>query len=159
MRQTTLARRRGGLFIDALTQLQVDERADMTPTQIINRYAARIPKAVRSRRRTPGLVRRRAMPIRQLVGDYEEVWTLGSLTDAILPRDPWTHGTDTGPPTAAPPVPPPDHDGQIVADVVTDWAARHGQPFELPLSGPAGGRQTHGRGGPYLEMDAVEFCR
>ena len=159
VRQTALARRRGGVFIDALTQLQVDERADMAPTQIIDRFAARAPKAVRSRRRTPGLVRRRTMPIRQLVGDYEEVWTLGYLIDVILTRDPWMHRIDIVRATGAAHLLTPDHDGQIVADVVTDWAARHGQPFELNLLGPAGGRQTRGRGGPCLEMDAVEFCR
>ena len=159
MRQVALARRRGGVFIDALTHLQVDRRADMAPTQIIDRFAARAPKAVRSRRRTPGLLRRRAMPIRQLVGDYEEIWTLGYLIDVILTRDPWMHRIDIVRATGAAHVLTPDHDGQIVADVVTDWAARHGQPFELHLSGPAGGRQTRGRGGPRIEMDAVEFCR
>jgi uncharacterized protein (TIGR03083 family) len=159
MRQTTLARRRGGVFIDALTQLQVDERADMAPAQIIDRFAERAPKAVRSRRRTPGLVRRRAMPIRQLVADHEEVWTLGYLLDVILTRDPWMHRIDIVRATGAAHVLTPDHDGEIVADVVTDWAARHGQPFELQLSGPAGGRRTRGRGGPHIEMDAVDFCR
>jgi uncharacterized protein (TIGR03083 family) len=159
MRQTTLARRRGGVFIDALTQLQVDERADMAPAQIIDRFAERAPKAVRSRRRTPGLVRRRAMPIRQLVADHEEVWTLGYLLDVILTRDPWMHRIDIVRATGAAHVLTPDHDGEIVADVVTDWAARHGQPFELQLSGPAGGRRTRGRGGRHIEMDAVDFCR
>jgi uncharacterized protein (TIGR03083 family) len=159
IRQMTLARRGGDVFIDALTQLQVDERADMTPAQIIDRFAARVPKAVRSRRRTPGLVRRRAVPVRQLVGDHEEVWTLGYLIDVILTRDPWMHRIDIVRATGARHVLTRDHDGQIVADVVTDWAARHGQRFELHLSGPAGGRWTRGGGGPRIEMDAVDFCR
>ena len=159
IRQITLARRRGGVYIDALTQLQVDERADMMPTQIIDRLAARAPKALRSRRRMPGLVRRCAMPVRQLVGNREEVWTLGYLVDVILTRDPWMHRIDIVRATGAAHVLTPDHDGQIIADVVTEWAARHGQPFELHLSGPAGGRRTVDRGGPRIEMDAVDFCR
>jgi uncharacterized protein (TIGR03083 family) len=159
IRQITLARRRGGVYIDALTQLQVDERADMMPTQIIDRFAARAPKALRSRRRMPGLVRRRAMPVRQLVGNREEVWTLGYLVDVILTRDPWMHRIDIVRATGAAHVLTPDHDGQIIADVVTEWAARHGQPFELHLSGLAGGRRTVDRGGPRIEMDAVDFCR
>jgi uncharacterized protein (TIGR03083 family) len=159
IRQITLARRRGGVYIDALTQLQVDERADMMPTQIIDRFAARAPKALRSRRRMPGLVRRCAMPVRQLVGNREEVWTLGYLVDVILTRDPWMHRIDIVRATGAAHVLTPDHDGQIIADVVTEWAARHGQPFELHLSGPAGGRRTVDRGGPRIEMDAVDFCR
>ena len=159
LRQMTLARRRGGGYIDALTQLQVDERADTTPTQIVDRLAARAPKAVRGRRRMPGVVRRRAMPVRQLVGDREEVWTLGYLVDVILTRDPWMHRIDIVRATGAAHVLTPEHDGQIVAGVVTEWATRHGQPFELHLAGPAGGRWTLGRGGPHIEVAAVDFCR
>jgi hypothetical protein len=99
------------------------------------------------------------MPVRQLVGEHEEVWTLGYLIDIILTRDPWMHRIDIARATGAAHVHTPDHDGRIVADVVTEWAARHGQPFELHLSGPAGGHRTVGRGGPHVEMDAVEFCR
>jgi hypothetical protein len=50
-----------------------------------------------------------------------------------------------------------DHDGVLVDDVVHEWAERHGEPFTLHLTGPAGG--TWGSGGPKLEFDAVEFCR
>ena len=51
----------------------------------------------------------------------------------------------------------PDHDGAIVADVVAEWAQRHGQPYRLTLTGPAGG--DWGTGGQAIEMDAVQFCR
>ena len=53
----------------------------------------------------------------------------------------------------------PGHDGRIVADVVAEWAGRHGQPFTLRLDGPAGGTFTEGTGGPDYELDAIEFCR
>jgi len=43
----------GGVYIDALTQLQVDERADWTPERITARFAARGPKSAVGRRRTP----------------------------------------------------------------------------------------------------------
>jgi len=52
-----------------------------------------------------------------------------------------------------------DHDGRIVADIVAEWARRHGRPFTLLLTGPAGGSYVQGAGGPDLELDAVEFCR
>jgi hypothetical protein len=52
-----------------------------------------------------------------------------------------------------------EHDGRIVADVVAEWARRHGQPFTLTLTGPAGGTFRSGDGGEVLELDAVEFCR
>lgn len=53
----------------------------------------------------------------------------------------------------------PDHDGVIVADVVQEWARRHGQPFRLALTGPAGGTWASGDGGEEIEMDAADFCR
>ena len=41
VRQQRKATRAGGVYIDALTQLQVDERADWTPERITARFAAR----------------------------------------------------------------------------------------------------------------------
>ena len=158
-RQMKLARGRGGAFIDALTGLQVDERRDMTPEQIIARFAVRAPKAARGRRRTPGFIRRRAMPVPQAVGGRDEAWTIGFLVDTILTRDPWMHRADICRATGADHVLTADHDGVLVADVVAEWAARHGQPYTLRLTGPAGGSWQAGDGGPLIESDAVEFCR
>lgn len=52
-----------------------------------------------------------------------------------------------------------EHDGVLVADVVTEWAGRHGQPCTVRLSGPAGGRWAFGSGGTDVSEDAVDFCR
>lgn len=150
---------RGGPFIDALTGLQVDERADWTPERIVDRFAARIPKAVKSRRRAPGLVRRRTLPVPQDVNGRTESWTVGFLIDVILTRDPWAHRIDIVRATGAQHVLTADHDGVIVADIVAEWAARHGQPYRLRLAGPAGGEWSRGSGGPQIEMDAADFCR
>jgi hypothetical protein len=54
------------------------------------------------------------------------------------------------------------HDGRIVADVVAEWARRHGKPFMLDLTGPAGGTYSHAPDHPgteHLSLDAVDFCR
>lgn len=158
-RQLRLARRRGGLFIDALTSLQVEEFQHLTPEQITARFAARAPKAARARRRAPAFIRRRTMPDLQQFDGHEEAWTLGYLIDIILTRDPWMHRVDIIRATGAGHVLTADHDGVIVADVVAEWAARHGQPYTLHLTGPAGGSWTGGDGGPPVETDAVEFCR
>jgi uncharacterized protein (TIGR03083 family) len=154
-RQFKLARSRGGVFIDALTALQVDERAGMTPAQITDRFAARGPKAARARRRAPGVIRRR----RLTVGGPDEAWTTGYLIDVILTRDPWMHRADIARATGAHHVLTAEHDGVIVADVAAEWAARHGQPYTLHLTGPAGGSWASGEGGPLIETDAVDFCR
>ena len=149
----------GGLFIDALTGVQVDERADWAPQQIIDRFAARAPKAGNGRKRAPGFIRRKQLPVLQDVDGAEEAWTFGYLIDVILTRDPWMHRIDIARATGADLVLTPDHDGVLVADVVAEWGARHGQPYELHLTGPAGGNWSHGTGGPEINMDAVEFCR
>ena len=47
----------------------------------------------------------------------------------------------------------------IVADVVAEWADRHGKDFTLTLTGPAGGSWKNGENGPVLTLDAVDFCR
>jgi uncharacterized protein (TIGR03083 family) len=158
-RQARLAHERGGVFIDALTALQVDERVGMTPGQIIDRFAARASAAARARRRTPGLIRRRTLPLTPQVGDHEETWTVGYLIDVILTRDPWMHRSDIARASGADHVLTADHDGVLVADIVAEWAARHGQPHTLRLAGPAGGIWRSGEGGPYIELDAIEFCR
>jgi hypothetical protein len=51
------------------------------------------------------------------------------------------------------------HDGRLVADIVAEWAALHGEPFELTLQGPAGARFASGSGGENLTLDAIEFIR
>jgi uncharacterized protein (TIGR03083 family) len=158
-RQMKLAHSRGGVIIDALTGLQVDERQHMTPEQIIARFAARAPKAASGRRRTPGFIRRRTMSERQSVDGIDETWTIGFLVDIILTRDPWMHRIDICRATGADHVLTAEHDGVLVADVVAEWAARHGQPCTLRLTGPAGGSWNTGDGGPLIETDAIEFCR
>jgi uncharacterized protein (TIGR03083 family) len=157
-RQNKLARARGGLFIDALTALQVEERAGMTPAQISGRFAARAPKAARGRRRAPAFIRRRVMSGVQVDG-HDEEWRIGYLIDVILTRDPWMHRADIARATGAELVLTAGHDAVIVADVVAEWAERHGQPYTLRLTGPAGGSWTGGDGGPLVESDAIEFCR
>lgn len=158
-RQVKLAEKRGGVFIDALTAVQVEERADMTPNEIITRFAVTGPKAARGRKRTPWFVRRMRMPQPQQVGGREESWTLGYLIDVILTRDPWMHRIDITDATGATQVLTAEHDGVIVDDVVREWAGRHGQPFSLRLTGPAGGSWSEGTGGPQLELSATQFCR
>ena len=159
-RQQKTARQRGGEFIDALTAVQVEQRQSLSPNQLVERFAAVAPKAARARRRTPGLLRRRAMPEPQPIGDgNHELWTFGYLLDIILTRDPWMHRTDISQATGRPMHLTADHDGVLVADVVHEWADRHGQPYSLTLTGPAGGQWSAGAGGSTLEMDAVDFCR
>jgi uncharacterized cupin superfamily protein len=77
----------------------------------------------------------------------------------ILTRDTWMHRLDLARATGRDPVHTADHDGVIVADVVAEWARRHGQPYRLELTGPAGGSWSCGTGGEEIVMDAADFCR
>jgi uncharacterized protein (TIGR03083 family) len=158
-RQQKAAGRRGGVFIHALTALQVEEHAALSLGEVARRLRVVAPKAARSRRRVPGLVRGRRMPISQPVGGHDEDWTIGFLVDTILTRDVWMHRMDLCLALDRTPLLTPEHDGVLVADVVQEWALRHGQPCQVRLSGPAGGTWAFGSGGPAVELDAVEFCR
>jgi uncharacterized protein (TIGR03083 family) len=163
LRQQRLARRvlgqAGGAYIDALTQLQVDERAGWTPDRITRRYRARAPKAVTGRRRAPSFVRHRTMPQLFDINGAQEPWTFGYLIDIILTRDPWMHRLDISRATGAPLHLSADHDGVVVADIVAEWSGRHGKDFVLTLTGPAGGTWAAGENGPAITLDAIDFCR
>jgi uncharacterized protein (TIGR03083 family) len=159
MRQNMKAMRRGGVMIDALTGLQVEERVAMGPQQIIDRYAEVAPRAAAGRRRLAGLMGWAPMPVTMPLNGAEERWVFGFIHDTILTRDTWMHRVDTAQATGRELVLTADHDGVIVADVVAEWAGRHGGAYVLRLTGPAGGTWSAGSGGPELELDAVEFCR
>jgi uncharacterized protein (TIGR03083 family) len=143
--------------IDFLTALQVRRNAGLTPAELVRRWRELAPKAVRGRRRLPGLLHGRTMPEAQLVGGRLERWTIGYLVDVIFTRDPFMHRLDICAAAGLDPQPTAEHDGRLVDDIVREWADRHGQPCTLHLSGPAGG--TWGSGGERITRDALEFCR
>jgi uncharacterized protein (TIGR03083 family) len=156
------AKRDGGLFIDALTAQQVREHVHLSPAEVIDALARMGPAAARSRRQTPAVARRFASAGQQAIeatGSIVEPWSMGYLTDVILTRDPWMHRSDIAEATGLEMELSLDHDGVLIADAATEWAARHGQPCTLRLTGPAGGNWTWGSGGPTIELDAVEFAR
>jgi uncharacterized protein (TIGR03083 family) len=159
VRQQRASMRAGGDPLEALTALQVRERRTWTPAEIVERFALRAPKAVAGRRRVPAFLRGRRLPGNQRVNGADEPWTVGYLSDIILTRDPWMHRIDISRATGRPLHLTADHDGVIVADVVAEWAARHGKDFTLTLDGPAGGTWTVGANGPALKFETIEFCR
>lgn len=143
--------------IDGMTEVQVAERSHLTVPQLLDGLATMAPRAARARRRLPAPLR--WLPTPQEVNGVKETWRLGYLFDVMLTRDTWMHRIDVARATNRPLVLTADHDGRIVADVVAEWARRHGQPFRLTLDGPAGGRFASGDGGEEITIDAVQFCR
>jgi len=154
---TKAAKRSGGPMIDALTAKQVADHADLSTSELISKVDSVGPRAARWRATRPALFRR--MPMKEEVGGEQETWRIGYLLDVILTRDPWMHRVDTARATGRQMELTSEHDGRIIADVVAEWARRHGMPFTLTLTGPAGGEYVSGLSGEHIMIDAVEFCR
>ncbi len=150
-------KRSGGAMIDAMTATQVRERAHLTTSELIDRFVAVAPRALRARRRVPAPIRS-AVRLKQDPPFDTERWQYGFLVDTVFTRDPWIHRLDISRAIDREMVLTPDHDGRIVADVVAEWARRHGKPFSLILTGPAGGQWQSGDGGEHIEIDALDFC-
>jgi uncharacterized protein (TIGR03083 family) len=158
LRQDRIARKAGGSYIDALTDLQVREQADVDTDALLDRFADVGPRAAKARATMPRLLRRMPLRVPQIVGDHLERWSNAYLVDVILTRDTWMHRMDITRAVDDAPELSADHDGHIVADVVDEWSERHQQPYRLELTGPAGGVFAHGDA-PVIVMDAVDFCR
>ena len=143
--------------IDGMTEVQVRERMHLGPDELVERLADIAPRAARARKRLPGPLRR--MPMKVEIEKVMEKWSFGYLFDTIMTRDTWMHRVDISRATGHPLELTADHDGRIVADVVVEWARRHGRSFTLTLFGPAGGTFSGGEAGEEISIDAVEFCR
>ena len=154
---TKSAKQAGGPMIDALTAKQVADHAPLSTAELIAKVDDVGPRAARWRATRPALFRK--MPMKEEVGGQQETWRMGYLLDTILTRDPWMHRVDIARATGREIELTPEHDGRLIADVVAEWARRHGKPFTLTLTGPAGKEYTSGENGEHITIDAVEFCR
>jgi uncharacterized protein (TIGR03083 family) len=152
-----LAARDNTLRIDALTGLQVAEHAGLSTEEVRAALHDAAPRGLAARRNLPPAVA--SAPYDPEIPG-EPMWTLGHLFDVIHTRDPWLHRVDIARATGRELQVTRDHDGRIIENVVAEWAAKHGQPFRLDLTGPAGGVFTApGGGAEDIRLDAVEFCR
>jgi uncharacterized protein (TIGR03083 family) len=159
MRGAKARERPGQQGVDALTAFQVEERQHLGSEELRAELHRVCPRGAKGRRLIPGFVRRRRSPGTEVVNGVPERWSIGYATDVILTRDAWMHRLDLARATGRDPVLTTDHDGIIVADIVAEWGRRHGRPYRLELTGPAGGRWSSGTGGQEIVMDAADFCR
>ena len=142
-------------WVDGLNELQIRERAHLSNAELVAQLAAVGPKAVKGRWRTPPPMRYLPLPFGPPVG-----WVpLKYLLDVGFTRDVWAHRIDLAAATGRDMNPTAEHDGRLVADIVAEWASIHGEPFELVLEGPAGGKFSQGVGGERVDIDAIEFIR
>jgi uncharacterized protein (TIGR03083 family) len=142
-------------WVDGLNELQIRERNHLSNDEVAAQVQSVGPKAVKGRWGTPPPMRYLPIPFGPPVG-----WKpLKYLLDVGFTRDVWAHRIDIHAVINRPMNLTADHDGRLVADIVTEWAAIHGEPFELVLGGPAGGKFTQGVDGERVEIDAIEFIR
>jgi uncharacterized protein (TIGR03083 family) len=144
-----------GDLVDKMNAVQVAERAGRTPVQLVEDLVSSGRRTVASRSRIPGPVRALRLPFGPPLG----VRPLGYLMGRIYTRDAWMHRMDICRATGRDPDLTADHDGRLVDDVVQEWAATHGSPYSLRLTGPAGGSWSTAGAEEELVLDAVDLCR
>lgn len=150
----------GHHWVDGLNEAQLRARAGMTPEQVPDEWQRHSAAALKARRRMPAPVRAlKLLPIGTGLGVHIGWQPLGYLFDIGFTRDVWMHRVDIAHAAGVEPEVTAEHDGRLIADILREWASRHGQPFDLTLTGPAGGRYVAGQGGEPQSVDAVEFVR
>jgi uncharacterized protein (TIGR03083 family) len=142
-------------WVDGMNELQIRERTHLTDDEVVAQLSVVGPKAVKGRWGTPPPARYLPIPFGPPIG-----WTsLKYLLDVGFTRDVWAHRIDLHAAIGRPMHLSADHDGRLVADIVLEWAAIHGEPFELTLEGEAGGTFSQGTGGENVTIDAIDFVR
>jgi uncharacterized protein (TIGR03083 family) len=150
--QVRAGRRTGLRAPDSFNDVQVRERADRSPAELIAELRATAPRTVQTRRRLP-------RPLRRVPMSVVDGRSLDWLQTVVLTRDAWMHRIDITRATDTHLLLTADHDGRMIADIVADWAGQHGEPYDVLLTGPAGGRFAAGSGAEPCEFDAIEFAR
>ena len=150
-----------GNALDATNHLQVSDHLGLGPAELIEQLEVIAPAAVRGRMQKAGFVARITVPVAasgSTAPGMPSKLNLGELMRVVYTRDVWLHRIDIARALSRDLVIDPDIDGRIVSDVVREWADRHEDPFDLRLTGPAGGHYVRGSGRPSIEMDAIDFC-
>lgn len=151
----------GGNALDATNHLQVTDHMHLDSADLIDALRSIYPRAIRGRMRTPRLMRRIGIPIDaggSTASGMPAHLNMGDLMRVVYTRDAWLHRIDIARAVGREPVLNERVDGRIISDVVREWAERHQRPFDLTLTGAAGGRYIREGEGPAIELDAVEFA-
>ena len=159
IRQYTSKPKPGQLPEDAINALQVGERADKTPAELIAELKQVGEIAAHNWAYGFNAIKWIATP--HPVGGF---MSIRHLMWVIHSRDTWMHRLDICRATNRPFEQTREHDRRIVELVVLDTAKKltkklNGQAITLPLTGIAGGTWQIGKGNPAaeMEMDALDF--
>ncbi|PKN90690.1 MAG: hypothetical protein CVU44_22515 [Chloroflexi bacterium HGW-Chloroflexi-6] len=159
IRQYSTIPKAGQLPEDAINILQLSERADKTPAELIAELKQVGAKTIHNWAYGFRPIKWLAIP--HPVGGF---MSLGHLMWITHSRDTWMHRLDICRATGRAFEQTREHDGRINQLVVLDVAKKTskklaGQAISLNLGGIAGGTWTIGHGGPKaeLEMDVLDF--
>lgn len=150
-----------GNALDATNALQVADHRHLDPNQLLIDLEHVFAESVHTRTHRSRLYDRIAVSIDSggsTATGMPDRLNLGELFRVVYTRDVWLHRVDIAKALDRTPAMQPAIDGRLVADVVKEWADRHGQPFELHLTGEAGGHYRRSGDGPAIVLDAVDFC-
>jgi uncharacterized protein (TIGR03083 family) len=149
----------GEHWVDGLNEAQLRARTEWTAPTLPDRWERHSAAALKARRRMPAPVRALPLlPIGTGLGVHIGRQPIGYLFDMGFTRDVWMHRIDIARAAGLRPQLTAEHDGRIIEGIVAEWSRRHGQPYALVLTGPAGGAFHAGHGEPQT-VDAVEFAR
>ncbi len=148
-----------GNVLDAINAFQVANRKHLDGPEVARRIREIAPSAVDGRLAMPRFLNRVAVPAGSggsaAVGMPSKI-RLGELYRVIYTHDVWLHRLDIADALGHIPNLETDADRRLLADVVKEWADRHGQPFELRLTDGTSFRR--GSRGPVLDLHPVELC-
>jgi uncharacterized protein (TIGR03083 family) len=150
----------GHHWVDGLNEAQLRSRRDWTPAMLPDLWERHSAAALKARRRMPAPMRALPLlPIGTALGVHIGWQPLRYLFDTGFTRDVWMHRVDIARAAHVAPQVTAEHDGRIIADMLAEWSRRHGEPYTLTLTGPAGGGFRAGKGGAPQTIDAVDFTR
>jgi uncharacterized protein (TIGR03083 family) len=142
--QVTRALRRAKEFgntTDAQNGIQVEDRREASPAELIDRLRVKLPAAATSRRKMARFVHYVPAYVPFLGG----VINLGYLLNPIFLRDMVVHTIDISEAAGIEPALGPAA-GRVVRDMIKDWARRYDVAARFDLSGPLGGAFVYGTG-------------
>lgn len=157
-RQLVEGRRRTkemGNLLNAVNQVQVDDRSDMEPQEVLQRWESVLPKFERFRARAGAVGK--VIPFYE--GSLIGLTNVAYLANTIYTRDVFMHRIDISRATSTE-----LHLGRreqrLIEDVLVDWARRTGAAATINLEGPAGGSYLVGTGAiATIEGDAIDLAR
>lgn len=137
--------------IDAINRRQLEDRASKTPQALIDEFREVGPKAVRTRKNLPKLLRKIRMAKSPMPGKMSVAY----LADVVYPRDQWIHRMDICRATGKTLTTTPEHDGRLLDLVMLDIAESLAGILAITVNvtGALTASYRFGTGEPQAELD------